>query len=46
MTILVKIPRQQVDLGKTKLQLLNNVNEILREKENRNSRIVIDVDPL
>jgi hypothetical protein len=46
MTILVKIPRQQTDLGKTKLQLLNSVNEILREKENRNSRIVIDVDPL
>jgi primosomal protein N' (replication factor Y) (superfamily II helicase) len=46
MTILVKIPRQQGDLAKTKSILLRCVNEILKEKESRNSRIVIDVDPL
>jgi primosomal protein N' (replication factor Y) len=46
MTILIKIPRAQTDLNEIKSTLTNAVNEVLREKDHRNTRVVIDVDPL
>ena len=46
MTILIKISRQQTDLTKSKSLIARVINELLKETEHRNSRIVVDVDPL
>jgi primosomal protein N' (replication factor Y) len=46
MSILIKIPRGKSDLSQVKHSLLKRVDELQREKEFRNVRAVIDVDPV
>ena len=46
MTILIKIPRGKGDLAQLKNAVLQNVNLILKQKEFRSARVVIDVDPV
>jgi primosomal protein N' (replication factor Y) (superfamily II helicase) len=46
MTILIKIPKGKVDLAELKRTLAELQNRLLKEKEHRNTRIVIDVDPI
>lgn len=46
LTILIKIPRGKTDLASLKHNLQDEVQKILKIKEHRNTRIVIDVDPV
>jgi primosomal protein N' (replication factor Y) (superfamily II helicase) len=46
MTILLKIPRGTSDLPLIKKKLVDMVGQLMKEKEHRNSRFIIDVDPL
>jgi len=46
MTILLKIPRSKGDLPALKLIIQRTIDEILREKEHRSTRIIADVDPV
>lgn len=46
LTILIKIPRGKSDLAGLKLQLQSITMNLLKVKEHRNTRIVIDVDPV
>lgn len=45
LSILVKIPRGKTDLINTKHILQGEIEKILKVKEHRNSRVIIDVDP-
>lgn len=46
MTILIKIPRGKADLAAIKHKITELIQHIVKEKEHRNSRFVIDVDPV
>ena len=46
MTILIKIPRSKTDLAALKLIIQQTIDEILKEKEHRSTRIIADVDPV
>jgi primosomal protein N' (replication factor Y) len=46
MTILVKVPRGRSDLPSLKSSIHQHVLQLMKEKEHRNCRIVIDVDPV
>lgn len=46
MTILLKVYRGKADLVQTKSSLQRAVDQVMKEKQFRNSRIVIDVDPV
>ncbi|HEU5289581.1 MAG TPA: primosomal protein N' [Cyclobacteriaceae bacterium] len=46
MSILVKIPRDSGHLGEIKNKIANAINTVLKEKEFRSARIVVDVDPV
>lgn len=46
MTILIKIPRGKADLALVKEKIAALTSYLLREKEHRSSRIIIDVDPV
>lgn len=46
MSLLIKIPRGKGDLHATKDKLTEAVNEVLKEKENRTGRMIVDVDPV
>jgi primosomal protein N' (replication factor Y) (superfamily II helicase) len=46
LSILIKIPRGKGDLHTIKEKLTESVNEVLKEKEHRTGRIIIDVDPV
>ncbi len=45
MEIILKIPRENVDLGRLKQMLINTVNIMKQEKEKRQVFVVFDVDP-
>jgi primosomal protein N' (replication factor Y) len=46
LTILVKIPRGKADLASLKAHLQDITMNLLKVKEHRNTRVVIDVDPV
>jgi len=46
MSLLIKIPRGSSELVNLKNKLVQVVQQVSKEKENRNARIVIDVDPV
>jgi len=46
MSILMKIQRGKGDLSKTKNDLMTIVNELLHEKEFKNLKVIVDVDPV
>jgi primosomal protein N' (replication factor Y) (superfamily II helicase) len=46
MNILIKIPRGKADLGLIKHKISEQINQLLKEKEHRSSRFIIDVDPV
>jgi primosomal protein N' (replication factor Y) len=46
MSILLKIPRGRGDLGGLKLSLHDVIYNLSKEKEHRNSRVIVDVDPV
>jgi primosomal protein N' (replication factor Y) len=46
LTILIKIPRGKADLPALKNRLQEVIQNILKIKEHRNTRIVVDVDPV
>jgi primosomal protein N' (replication factor Y) len=46
MSILIKIPRNSGHLGEIKIRLQQQVNRLLKEKEFRSVRVVLDVDPV
>jgi primosomal protein N' (replication factor Y) len=46
MSILVKIPRDSGHLGEIKNKIASAINTVLKEKEFRSARIVVDVDPV
>jgi len=46
MTILIKVARSKTEIDSVKTVLLKTVEDLGKEKDYRNSRIVIDVDPL
>jgi primosomal protein N' (replication factor Y) (superfamily II helicase) len=46
MTILIKIPKGKTDLQQLKKSLIDLSNQLLKEKEHRNTRLIIDVDPV
>jgi primosomal protein N' (replication factor Y) len=45
MSILIKIPRGKSNLGEVKHSIQSIANDLLKEKEHRNIRFVLDVDP-
>ena len=46
MSILIKIPRDSGHLGEMKNKIADSINSVLKEKEFRSARIVVDVDPV
>jgi primosomal protein N' (replication factor Y) len=46
MTILLKIPKGKVDLNQTKTTIADIINGLVGEKDHRNTRFIVDVDPL
>jgi len=46
MSILIKIQRDSGHLAEIKSRILHQVSKVLQEKEFRNTRIVLDVDPV
>lgn len=46
MSLLIKIPRGSSELATVKQKLVHSVQQILKLKEHRNTRIIIDVDPV
>lgn len=46
MSLLIKIPRGSSELASLKQQLVQVVQQVLKEKDYRNTRIVLDVDPV
>jgi primosomal protein N' (replication factor Y) len=46
LTVLIKIPRGAVDLVTLKQHLQTTISNLLKLKEHRSTRIVIDVDPV
>lgn len=46
MSILIKIPRDSGHLGEMKNKISDSINRVLKEKEFRSVRIVVDVDPV
>lgn len=46
MTILLKIPKGKVDLVHVKKIISDTIDELTAQKENRNTRFIIDVDPI
>lgn len=46
MSLLIKIPRGSSELVQLKHSLVQGVQHVLKEKEHRNTRVVIDVDPV
>jgi primosomal protein N' (replication factor Y) len=46
MSTLIKIPRTGIDLANIKTNMLTVIESISKQKEHRNSRIIVDVDPV
>jgi primosomal protein N' (replication factor Y) len=46
LSILIKIPRGKLDLVSLKHSINNTIQQLLKIKEHRNTRIVLDVDPV
>lgn len=46
MSLLIKIPRGSTELVQLKHDLVLGVQQVLKEKEYRNTRVVVDVDPV
>ncbi|RAV99601.1 replication restart helicase PriA [Pseudochryseolinea flava] len=46
MSILVKIPRGKTDLQQTKNSILSKIGFLVKEKEYRSVRVIVDVDPV
>lgn len=46
MSTLIKIPRGTIDLSTVKDKMMAIINHQLKQKEHRNSRIIVDVDPV
>ena len=46
MSILIKIPRDSGHLGEIKNKIAQAIHTVLKEKEFRSARIVVDVDPV
>jgi primosomal protein N' (replication factor Y) (superfamily II helicase) len=46
MATLIKIPRGQGDLTQIKNTIISEINELLKQKEFRSVRVVVDVDPV
>ena len=46
LSILIKIPRGKSDLANLKHSIYNMIQQLLKTKEHRNTRIVLDVDPV
>lgn len=46
MSILIKIPRGKGDLAAIKQNLLDVISKLTKDKEHRNSRVIVDVDPV
>ena len=46
MTILLKIPKKGSELPQIKKIIMDNIETLQREKEHRNTRFVVDVDPV
>jgi primosomal protein N' (replication factor Y) len=46
MSLLIKIPRGKGELHAIKDKLTEAVNEVMKEKERRTGRVIIDVDPV
>jgi primosomal protein N' (replication factor Y) len=46
MSILVKIPRGSSELGALKQALMHCIQQLLKEKEHRSTRVIVDVDPV
>lgn len=46
MTLLIKIPRGKTDLPALKGMITSTIHTMLKEKEHRNARIIVDVDPV
>jgi hypothetical protein len=46
MSILIKIPRDSGHLGEMKNKISDSINRVLKEKEFRSARFVVDVDPV
>jgi hypothetical protein len=46
MSILIKIPRGKFDLPQLKNNIHSSIDELMREKEFRSVRCIIDVDPV
>jgi primosomal protein N' (replication factor Y) (superfamily II helicase) len=46
MSVLIKIPRGKVDLQSIKRTISDGVAELLKDKQYRNTRFVIDIDPV
>lgn len=46
MSILIKVPRGKVELAKLKLMVQEAVSKLVKEKDHRNSKIILDVDPV
>jgi primosomal protein N' (replication factor Y) (superfamily II helicase) len=46
MTVLLKIPRGKADLPEIKSKINSTIQGLIREKEHRTSRFIVDVDPV
>ncbi|HEX5171898.1 MAG TPA: primosomal protein N' [Cyclobacteriaceae bacterium] len=46
MSTLIKIPRSGIDLGTIKNKMMEIINNLLKLKDHRNSRVIVDVDPV
>jgi primosomal protein N' (replication factor Y) len=46
MSILLKIPKGKIDLIALKQTISNQITRLLKEKEHRNTRVIVDVDPM
>lgn len=46
MTTLIKIQRGTIDLSIAKARIQETVNDLLKQKEHRSTRVVVDVDPV
>jgi primosomal protein N' (replication factor Y) len=46
LSILLKIPRGKTDLASLKRIIQDTIQHLLKIKEHRNTRIVLDVDPV
>lgn len=46
MSILIKVPRTKGDLGTLKHSLQVMINNLLKDKDHRSTRVIVDVDPV